>query len=130
MVRTPIYKLSFFLVSMILFTFSANALNVALKNVNVVDVEELTMLQEQTVYISHGMILSEDEAKRVNDDFVTIDLTGKYIIPGLIDTHVHHGTVPDDTDSDEITRKRLRLLLRGGVTSVRDMGGDVRSFNH
>lgn len=53
-------------------------------------------------------------------------MTDKYLIPGLIDTHVHHATSPDDSDNDQVTRQRLRNLLRGGVTSVRDMGGDNR----
>jgi len=43
----------------------------------------------------------------------TMDVRGKFIIPGLIDMHVHF---TDDAFSD--------LFLLNGVTSVRDMGND------
>ncbi|MBE0460740.1 MAG: amidohydrolase family protein [Candidatus Aminicenantes bacterium] len=43
----------------------------------------------------------------------TIDIRGKFIIPGLIDMHVHY---TDEAFSD--------LFLLNGVTSVRDMGND------
>ncbi|WP_136468626.1 amidohydrolase family protein [Flagellimonas onchidii] len=49
------------------------------------------------------------------------DLTGKYIIPGLIDAHVHitHGTLKE-------AQEHLHIALKSGVTGVRDMGGDGR----
>jgi hypothetical protein len=52
---------------------------------------------------------------------ITYDLTGKYIIPGLIDNHVHitHGTLKE-------AQEHLEVALHNGVTGVRDMGGDGR----
>lgn len=54
----------------------------------------------------------------------TVDLHGSYVIPGLIDSHVHLATPPD--------AKRARALLRrnlyAGVTAVRDMADDLRSI--
>jgi len=51
-----------------------------------------------------------------------VDLHGRYVIPGLIDTHVHLATPPD------LPRARavLRRDLYGGVTAVRDMADDLR----
>jgi hypothetical protein len=47
-----------------------------------------------------------------------VDLAGKWIIPGLIDTHVH---LPMDTNPDGLARaQRLRFAL--GITTVRDGG--------
>lgn len=57
---------------------------------------------------------------------ITYDLTGKFILPGLIDAHVHFGTSPSGGDNLEDTKKRLAHLLKSGVTSVRDMAGDTR----
>jgi imidazolonepropionase-like amidohydrolase len=51
-----------------------------------------------------------------------VDLAGLYLLPGLIDSHVHLATPPD--------RPRALALLRrdlyGGVTAVRDMADDLR----
>lgn len=116
----------------IIFSISglAHAERVALKNINIVDVVSLTVKENQTVIIKDVQIDRVLSAKRIASikDLVVIDMTGKYLIPGLIDTHVHHATDPDESDNDQITRKRLRELLRGGVTSVRDMGGDTRAL--
>jgi hypothetical protein len=49
-----------------------------------------------------------------------VELRGKYVIPGLIDAHVHLGTTPRPPD---VARGVLEASLMGGVTSVRDMGG-------
>jgi imidazolonepropionase-like amidohydrolase len=51
------------------------------------------------------------------------DLSGRYVIPGLIDAHVHlTGAEPDFAHY----QPHLQALLRGGVTAVRDMAGDDR----
>jgi len=56
------------------------------------------------------------------------NLTGRYLIPGLIDSHVHVATDPSGEDSRVRTEGRLRRALLGGVTAVRDMAGDVRAL--
>jgi imidazolonepropionase-like amidohydrolase len=51
------------------------------------------------------------------------DLSGRWLIPGLIDAHVHlTGAAPDMAGY----RKLLGWALRNGITSVRDMAGDDR----
>jgi cytosine/adenosine deaminase-related metal-dependent hydrolase len=55
-----------------------------------------------------------------------IDVRGKFIIPGLIDSHVHLVTDPATTDPRDVVLRRLRQALYGGVTTVRDMAGDAR----
>ena len=44
-----------------------------------------------------------------------VDLQGRHVIPGLIDTHVHLATPPDA----DAARKTLRRQLYSGVTAVR-----------
>jgi imidazolonepropionase-like amidohydrolase len=62
-----------------------------------------------------------------HDDFgpdaQVIDAAGKYVIPGLIDAHVHFGTPSHAlagslTDPDYV----LKLWLAHGITTVRDAG--------
>jgi len=52
-----------------------------------------------------------------------VDLTGRFVIPGLIDSHVHLATPPDRVRAEAI----LRRQLYGGVTAVRDMADDLRA---
>lgn len=52
----------------------------------------------------------------------------KYMIPGLIDAHVHIATEPSAEDTRERTELRLCRALLGGITAVRDMAGDVREL--
>ncbi len=51
-----------------------------------------------------------------------VDVRGKFLIPGLINTHVHVATLADA----RLAKAYLRRELYSGVTSVRDMAGDSR----
>lgn len=110
------------------FVFPLVAQTFALNNINVVDVRALKIIVNQTVIIENNLIkyIGAADKQKLAKGLITLDMAGKYLIPGLIDSHVHHATSPDDADNDQITRMRLRKLLQGGVTSVRDMGGDTR----
>ncbi|MDH3269843.1 MAG: amidohydrolase family protein [Gemmatimonadota bacterium] len=66
-------------------------------------------------------LLSGPNAPR---DARVIDLGGGYVIPGLIDTHVHLSTAPNRRR----TEAQLERLLYGGITAVRDMAGDARAL--
>lgn len=57
---------------------------------------------------------------------VTRDMSGLFAMPGFIDAHVHVATEPSGEDTRARTERRLCRALLGGVTSVRDMAGDVR----
>lgn len=55
---------------------------------------------------------------------VEIDATGKYVLPGLIDAHVHvqdeRGGIPQPLDYE------LKIWLSCGITTVRDVGSDTK----
>ena len=51
-----------------------------------------------------------------------VNVRDRYIVPGLVNTHVHLATLADPP----VARAYLRRELYSGVTTVRDMAGDVR----
>lgn len=65
-----------------------------------------------------------------------IDVSGKWILPGLINCHIHTGypfdTTQYFTDTNSLATLRsfhiLDMYLRSGVTSVRDVGSSVESM--
>ncbi len=78
-----------------------------------------------TLVIEHGRISAvfPDGQGELPKDAEIRDLSGKYVIPGLIDAHVHLTGAADDVEG---YRKLLGALLHDGVTTVRDMAGDDR----
>lgn len=121
-----------FISAVLLFiTHQAISQTIVLKNINVLDVKKLAVKYQQTIVIKdkHIVDVGEQGSLILPEHAIVFDMTDKYISPGLIDSHVHHATDPDGFDNDRDSRKRLRTLLRGGVTSVRDMGGDTRALN-
>ena len=100
--------------------------NTVLKGVNIIDGKN-NLLDNMDVRIEGSKIVSISESKQIAypDSINVLDLTGKYIIPGLIDSHVHLGQFRI-FDSPDRTRKEFRKWLYSGVTTVRDMSGDAR----
>ncbi len=66
------------------------------------------------IVIEDGHILQIGAGEAVPPGAQVINASGKYIIPGLIDSHVHY-------DMPWLHR----LYLANGVTSVRDLGGSI-----
>jgi imidazolonepropionase-like amidohydrolase len=75
-----------------------------------------------------GIIVQIDgaaPAREPDSRWTRIGLAGAWVMPGLIDTHVHVARFPDTrAKAEEI----LRRAVRGGITSVRDLGGDARAL--
>ncbi|MEM9404063.1 MAG: amidohydrolase family protein [Pseudomonadota bacterium] len=88
----------------------------AITNVTVIDAAN-GVRERQTVVFDGDRIVavqSADDAVAVAE---TLDGTGKYLLPGLWDMHVHL------TYDDAFTDAMPALFLAHGVTSVRDTGG-------
>ncbi len=71
--------------------------------------------EEKDLYINNGIIVSSiDEV----EDKAEIDAKGNYVIPGLIDTHIHGATGHDFCDKDLSGLEAIaRYLKSQGVTS-------------
>lgn len=102
--------------------FQADAVLTAITGVNVLSSNGMAMLPNRTVVLDAGKIVSIAEAGSPPSEAVLVDGRGKYLIPGLVDSHVHLQRSPND----------LLLYVANGVTHIRDMAGsnaDVRLRN-
>lgn len=104
--------------------------NYALTGVTIIDANHQTPLPHQTLLITHNIIskIFADGSKPIPDSFNIMRMEGKYVLPGLIDAHVHLATDPSGTDNRVHTLDALKRMLYSGVTSVRDMAGDARTL--
>lgn len=104
--------------------------NFALTAVTVIDANHRTPLAGQTILIENNIIrdVFTDGSRPIPDSYVVLTLKGKFVLPGLIDTHVHLATDPSGTDNRVHTLNVLQQMLYSGITSVRDMAGDARTL--
>ena len=83
-----------------------------------------------TIVMRAGRIAAiyADGAQPLPPDATQTSAAGKFVMPGLIDAHVHNATNPSGEDRRALVEQRLRNALLGGVVAVRDMGGDGRAL--
>jgi imidazolonepropionase-like amidohydrolase len=81
-------------------------------------------LPDRAVLVQGGRIVSvgPSGAAPIPADARRIDLRGRFLVPGLIDSHVHLKSRPREAGSVELIL--ANLFLGSGVTTVRDMGGN------
>ncbi len=124
--------------------------DVAITDCTIIHTHERSVQHDATVLIAGGKIAwvgPSDEAA-ISGDCRMIDGRGKYLIPGLVDGHIHFFqsgglyTRPDALDlrdrvayTDELAWIRaniddvLRRYLRCGITTVVDCGGPMWNFD-
>ena len=96
---------------------------VAITDVTVIPMTADTVLRAQTVVIRDGRIVEVGPASRVRvpADATRIAGRGRYLIPGLADTHTH--LFSDGELPDAIAPAELGVMLANGVTAARLMIG-------
>jgi imidazolonepropionase-like amidohydrolase len=89
-------------------------------HVTVIDMKGAQSKPDITVVIQGNRIVAMGKSDKtyIPKNARVIDATGKFLIPGLWDMHVHLGT----EDFDKISY--LRLFVANGVTGVRIMDGE------
>lgn len=110
----------------------------AITNAHVITGDGSDVKENQAVIISGGRILKIQSMRNFvgTDTGIKIfDAQGGYLIPGLIDTHVHTAVgpvalkieegvpVPSQAPSHAIADHTMSTLLKYGVTTARDPGG-------
>jgi Amidohydrolase family len=93
---------------------------VVITNVNVLPMNTDRVLPAQTVVIEHGVITSIGPVQPPNRPTARlIDGAGKYLMPGLVDVHVHfHGNPPEEWP------QLLELYIANGVTTIVSLKGN------
>jgi hypothetical protein len=97
----------------------------ALTHVTVIDGTGAPPATNRTVLLRGERIAAvyRSGSRALPQGATTEDLAGKYLIPGLMDAHVH---ITQDDGGMTAYAPLLRGLLLDGVTGLRDMAGDGR----
>lgn len=91
--------------------------NLAIVDVNVIPMDKELVLPNCTVLIEDGVIKSiSNNNKQVPKGYKIINATGKYLMPGLCDMHIHLRSLDE-----------FHSFLRHGVTTVLHMSGPTQS---
>ena len=90
------------------------------RNVTVIDMRSKQPQPNMTVVISGNQILKIGKNLKIPRNAEVIDASGKFMIPGLWDMHIHLSFA---------TELALPALVANGVTGVRDMGGDIKQID-
>ncbi len=115
---------------------------IAFQNITLIDGTGREPLPDATVGVRDGKIVYAGTAHKwqpsLEEDIINLDFGGKYLLPGLIDCHVHlSGSGEPDSDFDvhdpagaqSAAAMALKILsnarknLAAGITTVRDLGG-------
>jgi imidazolonepropionase-like amidohydrolase len=102
-------------------------LTLAIAHVTVIDATGAAPRPDMTVVFAHGhiVVVAPSSTVSIARGTRTIDGSGKFLIPGLADMHVH---LTGAGEPDGSRKFLLPLLLANGITTVRDMGGSLDSL--
>ena len=93
---------------------------ICIQNIATVD-PTVGLKENQTIVIKDGKILkiAPTAELKLSSKNQIVDGTGKYLIPGLWDSHIHFAYI------EEIAPRMFDLFLAYGITGVRDTGGEI-----
>ncbi len=97
---------------------------IAITDVNVIDIEHGRVLGPRTVVIRGGRIaaVSEPQIAAIPPGALRVDGRGKFLIPGLVDMHVHLFNLSSRRPPNDWA---FPLFVANGVTAVREMRSDA-----
>jgi imidazolonepropionase-like amidohydrolase len=92
------------------------AISLAIRNVTLINGTGADPLPGATVLVAGERIVVAGPGTRVDvpGGVETLDGTGRWLVPGLVDLHVHVNNCGEEA---------FPLWLANGVTSIRDIGG-------
>lgn len=136
------------LVCCLLFSSAVFSQTILMENVNIVDVAKGKIIPKQYILIKNGSIEKiGDTKKKPMLEMPSLDAAGKYVMPGMIDAHIHFfqtGSIytrPDALDmtaiksyeeelqfAEDLVPDSFSRYLRLGITTIMDVGGPFSNF--
>ena len=104
---------------------AAEQADLIIRHATVVDVQQATTHADQAVVVRGNDIVAVGDDRAIAKAWKApqrVDGTGRYLIPGLWDMHVHFGGGPDLIEENKAL---LPLYIAHGITTIRDCSGDL-----
>ena len=91
-----------------------------IENINIIDAKQ-GLKENMTIIISKNEIIKIEKTSNFNLSKKNniINGSGKFLIPGLWDSHVHFAF------EEELASSMFNLFMAYGIKSVRDTGGEI-----
>jgi imidazolonepropionase-like amidohydrolase len=144
------HKWTLFFLILTFTQYGSQAQQIYLVGGNIVNVKDGKVEKNMTIVIEDSVIRKIEKSNpnlKIPATATVINLDGKYIMPGMIDSHIHfyqsgglytrpdHINVPNiysyEKDQQWISDNRediMRRYLACGITTVMDMGGPMSNF--
>lgn len=111
----------------------ATILELIISNANILYGEELDLIHDHSVWIQDGIIKKIVPNNQAPKNIETIDANGSYLLPGLIDLHVHimwDGSINPVATSEKEGYEQMIIravstcqkYIQNGITAIRDLG--------
>jgi imidazolonepropionase-like amidohydrolase len=116
------------------FFFTTNAQVQILHCGHLIDVKNSQILEQQSVFVDGNSITKVEKGYKTEKGATIIDLKNQYVMPGLMDMHVHvegeydknaymKRFVNNPADYAILSTNIAKRTLEAGFTTVRDLGG-------
>ena len=121
------------LLAILSFSHAASAEKIALTGATVINATGSAPIENATVLLADGVIQTVSRQGRVPSGYRTIDVSGKWITPGLIDSNIHLilMTVPEffvkyEDRLTDIAIQSAQVGLKYGLTTMPDTWGPLK----
>jgi hypothetical protein len=110
-----------FFISVSTHTERADTTLLAIKGGTLLDVRREQQISDSVILVEKDRIRDAGDASTIviPNGARVIDASGKWVIPGLIDMHVHGSSRKDVP---------IALYVANGITAIRDMGGNITAL--
>ncbi|NQT24979.1 amidohydrolase family protein [candidate division KSB1 bacterium] len=119
-----------FILSILMFSACSSPniqdVDLIISNATLIDGTGNVPVSNVNIFIKDGIIshISSKDIKHVPGSTILINATGKYVMPGLVDVHVHFSSGGLEPHASHTNERVFRQFLYYGVTTVLNLGAD------